>query len=350
MSSSNKTNTADPAVSEPINAHILGFDQDWQYPAITEKHAYEMMRQLLESKTGDATSAYVGFPWATLIDLKHHAGHQTTRIGALEGALADLQPQLGRFERVFTVSQHIHMSDYLADFKAAGVTDIFWTHATRQSDHGPDDGSQGLRIHPFPLYPVQQVPVGFDDLDAPREVLFSFVGARAEHYYLTDIRNQILDLLGNHPRGRIIDRDAWHYEKIVYDKQVHGHASAGSELINQATSAEFRSIMAQSLFTLCPSGTGPNSIRLWEAALNNSIPVILSDNYRFPGDAGLWQLATVHCDETGDALRDLPERLARIAADPEVLRRKRLALYLLVAKYGPACFVHDIVRAMQARQ
>ena len=40
--------------------------------------------------------------------------------------------------------------------------------------------------------------------------------------------------------------------------------------------------MNDSKYTLCPSGSGPNSIRLWEALAVGSIPIVLSDNLDLP--------------------------------------------------------------------
>ena len=40
--------------------------------------------------------------------------------------------------------------------------------------------------------------------------------------------------------------------------------------------------MANSKFSLCPSGSGPNSIRFWESLSFGTIPVLLSDTYVLP--------------------------------------------------------------------
>ena len=40
--------------------------------------------------------------------------------------------------------------------------------------------------------------------------------------------------------------------------------------------------MNDSKYTLCPSGSGPNSIRLWEALAVGSLPIVLSDNLDLP--------------------------------------------------------------------
>ena len=41
-------------------------------------------------------------------------------------------------------------------------------------------------------------------------------------------------------------------------------------------------LLLNSKYTLCPSGSGPNSIRLWESLACGSIPIILSDTLDLP--------------------------------------------------------------------
>ena len=301
------------------------------------------MAVLLQQDAGAVhKTAYLGFPWATLIDLKTHAKHRSDKIEELENALSELAPQMAEFDRIVTVCQHIRMREWPQFFQRAGVTDVFWSHCETHQDRCP--GAEDIALHPFPLFPVQQMPVTVQKMDRERPYLFSFVGAKSSNIYLSQSRNMILDELKDHPAGKIIDRDSWHYNKIVYDAQILDKAKPGGNLVDNQASEQFREIMENSTFSLCPSGTGPNSIRLWEAALNNSIPVVMADIYQPPGDRALWDLATVQCAETAEAIRELPGRLQAVVADPQLLTRKRRALWLLVGKYGPNRFVHDILQ------
>lgn len=326
---------------------VFGYDDNWQYPAITEQHAFHKMLQLLPAEGNQDGVAYIGFPWATLIDLKREQAPQPSRVAALEAALNDLVARIGPQRRILTVCQHIRAHEFPQLFTAAGITDVYWPHAVQDQPHLP--GAPGITVHPFPLYPVQQTMADITNLDRPRRHLFSFIGARATNNYLTQARNWILDELEDHRQGLIVSRDTWHYNKIVYDKQIKNDHSSDNVLIDQAASKEFQQALEQTIFSLCPSGSGPNSIRLWEAALNGSIPVVMADTYRPPGEAALWDMATVYCRETPEDIRALPTRLGAIAADPALLHRKRMALYLLTQTYGPARFVHDILSQMQAQ-
>lgn len=319
----------------------LAHDADWQYPAITEQHAFNRMRALLPDQHDLHETVYLGFPFATLIDFLAQLGPDHPKTRAMLAALDALREPLSAYDRVVSVAQHIRSRQFGHVFQRAGVTDLFWSHLT--DDGGPFEASPAMRLHPFQLYPVQQLPRGPEDLDRPRKWLFSFVGARAQKNYLTQVRTHIIEHLADHPKGRVIDRDSWHYERVVYHKQVLDRSVEGA-LVDDKTSTDFKEMMDQSVFTLCPSGSGPNSIRLWEAMVNGSIPVILADRWTAPGDPDLWDAATLRVPETPEAVADLPRRLQAIAGNPTRLRAMRIALLRLAARHGPDGFVGEVHR------
>lgn len=311
---------------------MIIYDADWQYPAITEKHAAYQARKFFSSSEN---VAYFGFPWATLIDQLLHKPEDSPR---LISALNNYKSFLSGFTTVVTVCQHIHMLKYQKLFHDAGITDIFWTHAIKGQDTLPE--YTHVKIKPFPLFPVQYQPGC--ELNRGDKHLYSFVGARSPAYYLTDSRNKIIDLLSGDPRGFVVGRNGWHYNKVVYGAQIRKNVSNDGVLVDVSTTDEFKTILRNSTFSLCPSGSGPNSIRLWESIGYGSIPVVLADTYLPPGDPQLWAEAAVFCNENEESIRALPERLEKIAKDPELLARKRHAMRQLWAMYGPDCFVHDI--------
>lgn len=318
---------------KPPNGGFVVHDKDWQYPAITEHYAYQKLRDTLAP---GEDSVYVAFPWATLVDLLN-----TKKPGSdeLKKVLDGFKPLVARKRRVVTVCQHILMLNYQNIFAELGITDVFWTHAVKTQPAFPKH--PGIKIHPFPLYPVQAV--GHIELDdRPRPVLFSFVGAKSNKWYLTQARTMIVDSMSGDARGVVIGREQWHYNKIVYDHQISGKADPKSELVDSKASQEFKDILLKSTFSLCPSGSGPNSIRLWESLGYGSIPVILADTYLPPGNPVLWEQAAVFCEETEDAIRALPDRLEELAKDPALLKAKRHAMRQLWMLYGPDCFVYDV--------
>lgn len=321
--------------------NIVAYDAHWQHPAITEQHAFNQVR-LLAMRGGDA--AYVGFPWATLIDVSNHNQADTDRLSVLRVGLESAARAVAGYKRVFTVCQHIHMLKFPELFEMAGVTDVFWSHATHGQIRFGDD--RGITIHPFPLYPVQ-VPEGPETPIEERPYLFSFVGAKATPIYLSQSRSFLIEELAGHPRGFVRDRETWHYNKVVYDHQVLARSASSMGLVDANASEEFKQVMAQTQFALCPSGTGPNSIRLWEAICSGAIPVILADTYKAPGSQTIWEQAVIQCAEDRQSISELPERLEALAADPEALRRRRAALKILAARYGRTNFVPDVLKALQ---
>jgi len=325
------------------SGNLYAFDQEWQYPAITEQHAFHQIRDTVTVPSG---IAYVAYPWATLIDKLQ--GRAKTADAYLE-TFRQFCHSLPRHLPKVTVCQHILMRNYMHLFEEAGIEDVFWAHATHADVAA--QATANIRIHAFPLYPVQ-VTQALPDTDAVRPYLFSFIGAKSNKWYMTDVRAWIIDELAADPRGLVIGRDSWHYNKVVYDHQIHSRLKEGedaSALVDQSASEEFTSSLSKSVFSLCPSGSGPNSIRLWESIGAGSIPVILSDQHALPGDPGLWQAAVVFCEESQAAVKALPDRLAAIASDPERLRQMRHALRQLWLLYGPQSFVYDVQLFLQQK-
>jgi len=313
---------------------IIAHDDEWQFPAITEQNAYNMVKEHLFDVTG---VVYLAFPWATLLDK-----YNTKRSAALPllKKLKELTLQIAPNTRVVTVCQHIHMMKFIDIFFDHRVTDIFWTHAVKNEFSVSAD--RKIDLHPFPLYSVQFSEKEAFPVDQKRQHLFSFIGARANQWYLTESRNWILDLLGDDSRGLVVGRDAWHFNKIVYDYQIRKNSETTDKLVDQDATEQFKQTLRETTFALCPSGSGPNSIRLWESIGAGSIPVILADTYLTPGRAKLWKEAVVYCEESPEEIKALPNRLEAIAKDPELLAHKRKMLSQLWMLYGTNPFIYDI--------
>jgi glycosyltransferase involved in cell wall biosynthesis len=316
---------------------IIAYDNEWQYPAITERFAFEKMLEFTPDSNG--STVYLGFPWATLIDYLHNNRPESRK---LMNQLFQLKSRLAHKKVVVTVCQHVLMLKFQYLFDLAGVTNVFWSHAIKGQQNLPEYSA--ISIRPFPLFPVQAMDAdSFENIDDDRKYLFSFVGAKANPWYLTNIRTEIIEGLGKVKDAKIISRDGWHYEKVVYGKQVHKTNANSTELVDKGMSTQFKDILKQSTFTLCPSGSGPNSIRLWESLGYGSVPVILADTYLPPGDLALWEQGVVFCNENKEALSELPSKLLELKADKQYLKTKQSALKKLWALYGPEVFVTDIL-------
>jgi hypothetical protein len=322
-----------------FEGNILAFDREWQFPAVTEQHAFHRMRAVNAVPEG---VTYVAYPWATLID-KIQTKARDAHIYLRE--FRTFCRELPKDTVKVTVCQHILLRRFLYLFEQAGIHEVFWTHATWDD---VSDTQATVRLHPFPLYPVQVTKEAAEDT-AERPYLFSFIGAKSNKYYLTRAREWILDRLADHPRGLIIGRDSWHYNKVVYEHQIRKTAGAGDALIDQSATDQFKMSLQQSIFSLCPAGSGPNSIRLWESIGAGSIPVILADTYAPPGDIKLWEQGALFCEETPEAIEALPARLAEVAADPERLAAMRKAMRQLWLLYGPESFISDVQHFMLER-
>jgi hypothetical protein len=315
-------------------------DADWQYPAITEQHAYHRVRDTLPEVEG---WVYFAFPWATLIDLSWSA----ERSKPLREALEALAAGIDKGCRVFTVCQHVRLLDHPEIFESCGITDIFWSHAARGQACVPGKG--GIRLHPFPLYPVQAVGSARERAaKAERPYLFSFIGAQPDEWYLTRIRETIFEKLGEHPRGLVRRRKEWHFRRTVYRSQIIGEQETIGQYLEEKQAAEYVEILRQSVFSLCPSGSGPNTLRLWESLALGSIPVVLSDTWQPPGDESLWERAVVFCPETAEAVDALPDRLEKIASNPGQMLARLEAIDELWRRYGDGDFIYDIRKIYDA--
>ncbi len=317
---------------------IVAHDKDWQYPAITEKHAYECMLHTFRCDKNFQMVKYLAFPWATLIDqLKTRSSARNPAI--LTSSLKRLKRQLHGATKIITVCQHIRMLEFQHIFAEMNVTDVFWSHATKGLKHFPNHND--INIHPFPLY-AAQCSSGQIEENNNREFLFSFVGAKSAPFYLTRSRDIIVENFSNLENAFVKGRDAWHYNKIVYDYQIKGSADNLTDLVNRDKTLEFVDSMKRSIFSLCPSGSGPNSIRLWESIGLGSIPVIMADTLALPGDQLLWEQACFFCNETEADIKKLPDLLKELANNSRLITDKRHLLKQIWSIYGNGSFVSDI--------
>ncbi|MEB3171230.1 MAG: exostosin family protein [Synechococcaceae cyanobacterium] len=301
-------------------------DLPWQRPNATEATAWETLQHLglagsAPPSSGGATT--LPFPWASWID-------------AVQRGLRPPTPPLRRWPDhapVATVCQHIGALEHTAALRAAGVTDVFWSHARRGETH-----RDGLRLHPFPLLPVRCLshpPDGPPALAASRPLLYSFQGYQPPGGPSSALRRWLL-ALPPRPDARVQGRGEWHFEQEVYREQVHGQRPDQERHRHLAADADtYVATLRQSCFALCPAGAGPNSIRLWEALGFGAIPVILADALALPGPAALWRQATLRVPERQEAVAALPEQLERLRGEPERLAAMQAAGRRLWERYGP---------------
>jgi hypothetical protein len=322
-----------------MTTQFIVFDDFWQTPAKTELHAFERLKAY---NWMAASFKYVAFPWATLIDY-FHTGREIPK-SLLDGyTKIQKEAKLAAADNVLiTVCQHIYAFKYINLFKTCGIKRIYWSHCTLDY---PSIGE--IEIRPFPLYAVQtlsQDSTKSIPSSKTRSYKASFIGAYNRKYYQTRIREEILGLKELYRDDYIIiARENWHYEEEVYG-QIKGNM-LGAELRNKKLNhaEEYKQVLMNSTFSLCPSGSGPNSIRLWESLTFDTIPIIFSDRLALPGDVQDWIEAAVFMSEfaTRDDIMRLIDRHG--SQSQFELEEKREAIRNIREKYGNSCFVWDIL-------
>ena len=301
--------------------------QEWQKPNQTELFAFDR----LSVEAFSCLKSYLAFPWATWIDSDKKGIPRISISPPAEAPLTRVRA---------TVCQHIWALEYIDLFRQSGITDLFWSHASKQSFNIGD-----IRIHPFPLYPVRCASHPLTSpflLPKQRKYLYSFQGTYSPDLYLTPVRQWLWEL-PSRPDACLEKRFEWHYEQAVYREQINGQSIdpvTKQRLDYEADS--YVQTMLNSCFTLCPSGSGPNSIRLWESLGFGAIPVILSDTLALPGDHKLWHEAAIFISEDKSEVLRLPSLLESIASSSKRLCAMQSAGKKLWQQYGLSGFISDL--------
>ena len=278
----------------------------WQYPVITEKTFY------LQNKDN---SDFLGFPWATIFDKKYN----------VQDIFNILKPYIDSSKTYYTCCQHIHFKYFLGLWCALNIKTVYISHKVKG-----EDNINGIYLKPCPLYALNlEDPViskdfeNIDLLNVERPILYNFIGGYQLNY-LTQIRPNIFKM--KHPENTVIKNNGiWHLEKLVYDpKQTHKlELNLDDDHINKTK--YYNELLIKSRYTLAPSGSGPNSIRFWEALGACSIPILLADTLELPKH-DLWNDAIIFMKESD--ITSLPEKLANISKDKErKMRENCLKIY-----------------------
>lgn len=267
----------------------------WQFPCRTEAVAWRNCQMVAEPLlAGGRLNLYVGLPWATWIDalrkrslessLRSPVEHQVGLLSVYYSGLRHALSELGIELRLHTVCQHIYWQDMVTLWSRLGVTDLWLSHCTRLRQH------QGFDLHPWGLFAVNVedperaagIRRGVDP--AERTVLASFVGAHMPHY-LNDVRLRLRQF-ADQDDFVIRVTDKWHFEDVVYGHQMSGRALEDSYKIDNSV-LEYNRLLSDSVFALCPSGAGSNTLRLWEALAVGAVPVLLGEFPQLPQGGSL---------------------------------------------------------------
>lgn len=252
-------------------------ENHWQEPVITEKKIYEIVKN-----HNDPGFNYIAFPWATLID--------QLIFGKTELLEQIQNTEMNSTFSFVTTCQHIYFRKILPIFKKCGVKYLFVSHRIPQDDELEKEYS--LKIIPFFIYPLYATPTSLSST-TNRKYLCSFKGNINNQYYLTNIRERLADLKEFEDCWIEFNHE-WFFEKEVYHNQIH---KKNVKIDNEAQKNSYIEIISNSEFSLCPSGSGPNSIRLWESLSYSSIPIILSNHMVLPEIEENWQDVCVFWSE-----------------------------------------------------
>ena len=313
--------------------------QFWQYPAATEKQARDNHLSIaaganLQHSTR-TVHTYLGLPWATYIDKKALPEEVLSALQARLAGLHEFVQSLGWQLAVHTVCQQIHWRRLAAQFVECRITDLHLSHATTDID--PVREGWPLRVHSWPLIapnvedPARREGLVIGKPPGQRRYLASFIGAHMAHYR-SDVRVKLAEVAAAAGRGDVLVEMSglWHFNHVVYKEQVAGKAlgSAERQSHDDAT-RRYNEVLSDSVFSLCPEGAGPNTLRVWESLAVGAIPVILAPGWIPPapteGAPGL-EDCCLFVDH--DELPTLFDRLAAVSlAERQRMQAAALAAY-----------------------
>lgn len=279
----------------------------WQYPVITEQTFYEQNKK---------NHAYIGFPWATIIDKRYNLNiiHKI------------LRPHISSSPFQYTCCQHISFRKLIPLFKMLNIDVVYSPHKIKGEDE-----IHGVVIKPCPLYAVNvedetrnEIFKNVDLITYQRNILYSFQGAYNAKWYLTDIRKKIFEM--THPNNCFVKYIGnWHFDNVVYSEKQNSNYELNETDSNHERTQKYNNLLLDSRYSLCPSGSGPNSIRFWESLAIGTIPILLSDTLELP-ENHLWKDTIVIIPEKDVNL--LPQFISKIDVQREnAMRRNCIKMY-----------------------
>ena len=173
----------------------------------------------------------------------------------------------------YTCCQHIHFRQLIPLLKVLNINCVYTPHKVKGEDSIDD-----VFIKSCPLYAVNLEDSArnsdFKNVDLikrERPLLYSFHGAYNPKVYLTDIRKRLFEM--EHPENTSVkDIGGWFYESVVYSEKQNKNGEINATEQYEESTKSYNKLLLNSQFSLCPSGSGPNSIRFWESLGSGSIP------------------------------------------------------------------------------
>ncbi len=267
---------------------------DWQYPSITEKESFNN-HQYVHNESLD--NIYLGCAWASIIDyienylclspeIQDYWNDDKKTQNYLKRIILKNKILLKLLERnTHTVCQHIHWKKLLGFWEIIGIKNLHLSHLTINDTH------PNISLNPWHICPTNcellsnSKNIEYKDV-TQKKYLYSFIGAYNE-WYRSSIRLDIANTIKPSQNNYIKLNSEWFYNKIIYDKQIKKqNLSDEDEQYYENNLSHYNEVLSNSIFTLCPEGTGPNTIRLWESMSIGSIPVLFENDWHRPNIDG----------------------------------------------------------------
>ncbi|WP_181337704.1 exostosin domain-containing protein [Hyphomicrobium methylovorum] len=263
----------------------------WQYPCFTEKQAFENHDTIpvgshIDERTR-TVHTYLALPWATYIDLQAPINETLDTVRKRVNSARKTAHQAGYRLRVHTVCQHYAWHRLKSAFSLVGVTDLHLAHCTSTL---LAESRPSFRFHSWPLfapniensYRSRGTQVGVHP--KKKSYLASFIGSHMKHYRSeTRLALEHAAIADGGSDILVELTSIWHFNQSVYDEQVKGKTLSADSQSQQLQAAErYNRLLSNSVFSLCPDGAGPNTLRTWESLAVGSIPVIIADDWAPP--------------------------------------------------------------------
>jgi hypothetical protein len=299
------------------NQILIKYNLFWQYPVITENKFYEQNKN---------DPLYIGIPWATIIDRPQLIPNISEFIKHIN-MIKNNNTEDG--SNYYTCCQHIYFKKIIPICSILGIKTIYIPHKVKN-----ENNINGINLVACPLYAVNYEDpsrnILFKNKDFlsnsnQRPYLYSFVGGY-QRIYLTDIRLQIFKI----PLRKdiyIVNTGEWHFNNIVYSGMQNKELKENTNNNHDLKTIAYNTVLLNSRYSLCPSGSGPNSIRFWESLAVGAIPILLADTLELPNHPNLnWCDTIVILPEK--ELNDLEIVLSKIDASKELeMRQNCIKIY-----------------------
>jgi hypothetical protein len=224
-------------------------------------------------------------PWATYIDKKIFPIDDLKSVKSRIAGQRSLAADHGYELNVHSVCQQIHWRRYIAHYQDMGVSDLHISHY--ETTVSPARDGFEFRVHSWPLIAPNVENKDMSDgliVGKPitdKKYLASFIGAHMKHYP-SDVRLKLMEAAKKDAGSDLLIEvnDEWHFNKIVYQEQVQNKKLSDDVIEDKkASTKRYNELISDSIFSICPEGAGPNTLRVWESLAVGSIPVIIADNW-----------------------------------------------------------------------